>query len=317
MNRFDVIIIGKGPAGISAGLYLKRSRCEVLIIGKDFGALDKAEKIENYYGLENPISGKELSETGIKQAEQLGIDIFTCEVTSVEATFEEPYRFKISATQGEKKQEFLSKSLLIATGKQRKTLRIPGFDDFNGKGISFCATCDGFFYKNKTVGVLGAGSYAMSELSYLYNLSQDILLFTNGDPQIEKTLLDSPLPEGVRLITDKLSQIYGTEYQDNVSVLAGVETKDNEGNIQRHDLQGLFVALGTAGASEFATKLGLATGEGTNAGTILTDDGMRTNVPGVYAAGDATGGFLQIVKAASDGAIAAKSIGSDLKELSR
>ena len=315
MNSFDVIIIRKGPAGISAGLYLKRSRYNVLIIGKDFGALDKAEKIENYYGLENPITGKELSETGIKQAEQLGIDIYTCEVTSVEATFEEPYRFKVTSTQGEKKQEFLTKSLLIATGKQRKTLRIPGFDDYNGKGISFCATCDGFFYKNKTIGVLGAGSYALSELEYLHQLSKNITLFTNNDPEIEKTLSDTALPEGVHLVKDKLTQVYGTEYQDNVSILAGVETQDADGKIQRHDLQGLFVALGTAGASDFATKLGLETGTGTNTGTIITDDEMRTNVPGVYAAGDATGGFLQIVKAASDGALAAKSIGSDLKAL--
>ena len=149
MNRFDVIIIGKGPAGISAGLYLKRSRYEVLIIGKDFGALDKAEKIENYYGLEKPISGKELSETGIKQAEQLGIDIFTCEVTSVEATFEEPYRFKISATQGEKNKNFFQNHCLLLQESREKHFAFQALMILMARELAFVRPVTAFFIKTK------------------------------------------------------------------------------------------------------------------------------------------------------------------------
>ncbi len=304
-TQFDTVIIGKGPAGVSAALYLKRAKHSVLIIGKDLGALGKALKIENYYGLEKPVSGEELAQNGIKQAESLGIPVLTGEVISMEALYgEEPYRFLTVVKEADKKTAFKAKTVLIATGKQRTGLKVPGFEEYKGKGISFCAVCDGFFYKNKAVAVIGSGAYALSEVEHLFNLTKDITLFTNG------ASLEADVPEGVRIVKGKIAKITGEE-----AVTGIVAVTDSGTSTEVHSVQGIFVALGTAGASDFAAKLGLAVGTGADSSTLITDSGMRTNFPGIYAAGDAAGGFLQVVKAASDGAIAAKTIGAELQTL--
>ena len=304
-TQLDTVIIGKGPAGITAALYLKRAKHSVVVIGKDYGALGKAEKIENYYGLEKPLSGEELARIGVTQAENLGIPVLSAEVTSLEAAYgQEPYRFLVTIKGSNNKTDILAKSVLIATGKQRTGLKVPGFEEFKGKGISFCAVCDGFFYKNKAVAVIGNGAYALSELEHLYNLTKNITLFTNGLP------LEGEVPEGVKVVKGKIVKITGEQ------TVSGIEAVTDSGTAtELFSVQGIFVALGTAGASDFAAKLGLETGTGAESSTIITDSGMKTNFPGIYAAGDAAGGFLQIVKAASDGAIAAKSIGAELKEL--
>ncbi|HOS31321.1 MAG TPA: FAD-dependent oxidoreductase [Treponemataceae bacterium] len=304
-TQFDTVIIGKGPAGITAALYLKRAKHSVVVIGKDYGALGKAEKIENYYGLEKPVSGEELARIGISQAENLGIPVLSAEVTSLEAAYgQEPYRFTVTIKEPDKKTDILAKSVLIATGKQRTGLKVPGFEEFKGKGISFCAVCDGFFYKNKAVAVIGNGAYAVSELEHLYNLTKNITLFTNGLP------LEGEVPDGVRVVKGKIVKVAGEQ------TVSGIEAVSDSGTAtELFPVQGIFAALGTAGASDFAAKLGLETGTGADSSTLITDKDMKTNFPGIYAAGDAAGGFLQIVKAASDGAIAAKSIGAELKEL--
>lgn len=303
-KQYDAVIIGKGPAGISAALYLQRAKHSVIVIGKDYGALGKAEKIENYYGLEKPIHGEELAKRGINQAEELGITVLTAEVTSLNLTYENPYRFIVTAKEKTSRTDFLAKSVLIATGKQRTGLKVPGFEEFKGKGISFCAVCDGFFYKNKPIAVIGNGAYAISEIEHLLNLTKDITLFTNN------LTLEGDVPEGVKIVKEKIIKITGD------TVVTGIETlKENDSASEHHPVKGVFAALGTAGASDFAAKLGLQTGTGSDSSTLVTNKDMRTNVAGVYAAGDAAGGFLQIIKAASDGAIAAKTIGMDLKEL--
>jgi thioredoxin reductase (NADPH) len=274
----DAIVIGKGPAGISAAIYLKRAGIDVLVIGKGYGALENSDKIENYYGFEEPISGKELIEKGIKQAENLGIEVITDEVVSIEK-----YENFIVKTLD---KSFEAKTVLLATGKSRVKIDIKGFEKFKGKGISFCAVCDGFFYRNKKVAVIGNGKYAANELSELMNFTKDIILFTNG-----QDLTTDNIPDDIDIVYDKISEIYG---DDKIKGLIAGNTN--------FDVDGIFIALGTASASDFAMKMGVFTEKD----SIIVDEDFMTNVEGFYAAGDAIGGFLQIAKAVSDGAHASK-----------
>jgi len=274
----DAIVIGKGPAGISAAIYLKRAGIDVLVIGKGYGALENSDKIENFYGFEEPISGKELIEKGIKQAENLGIEVITDEVVSIEK-----YENFIVKTLD---KSFEAKTVLLATGKSRVKIDIKGFEKFKGKGISFCAVCDGFFYRNKKVAVIGNGKYAANELSELMNFTKDITLFTNG-----QDLTTDNIPDDIDIVYDKISEIYG---DDKIKGLIAGNTN--------FDVDGIFIALGTASASDFAMKMGVFTEKD----SIIVDEDFMTNVEGFYAAGDAIGGFLQIAKAVSDGAHASK-----------
>lgn len=281
----DTIIIGKGPAGVSAAIYLKRAGLDVLIIGKDLGALEKSHKIENYYGFENPISGKQLLENGINQALNLGIEIITDEVTDL--TKESNFILKTTS------ETFESKTVLLATGKSRLKINIEGFEEYKGKGISFCVVCDGFFYRNKKVALIGNADFAASELHELLNITKDITLFTNGEE-----LKTTKIPEGIKIVKEKITKIYGDD------TVKGISTGDT-----KYDVDGIFVAIGTASASDFALKMGVFLEKD----DIIVNEDYMTNVDGLFAAGDAIGGFLQISKSVSDGAIASKSIIKYLK----
>jgi thioredoxin reductase (NADPH) len=285
---YDTIIIGKGPAGISAALYLVRSGFSVLVIGKGHGSLEKADKIENYYGFPEPVGGAELVDRGIAQAERLGVTVLTEEVVNI--GMEDS--FVIKTVTG----EYQSKTVLLATGKSRFTMKIPGFEEFRGKGISFCATCDGFFYRNKRLAVIGSGDYAANELHELLVFTRDITLFTNG----EKVTTDN-FPSSVSVVADKITRFSGT------AKITGIETAD--GTV--HSVDGVFVAIGTANAADFAAKVGVEV-QGTD---IVVDPEYMTNIPGLFAGGDCIGGFLQIAKSVSDGALAAKNMISYLKNL--
>ncbi len=171
---YDVIIIGKGPAGVSCAIYTTRANMKTLVIGKSDSMLLKADKIENYYGFENPIGGKELLETGIKQALRLGTQIAEDEVVSIEKTD----IFKVTGVNG----EYEATAVLIATGAPVVRVPVKNLDKFEGNGISYCTTCDGFFYRNKKVGVLGYTDYAIHEAIDLSAFTQDITLYTNNMP---------------------------------------------------------------------------------------------------------------------------------------
>lgn len=289
---YDSIIIGKGPAGISAAVYLVRAGKSVLVIGKDLGALERADRIENYYGFPEPVTGSDLATRGIAQAERLGVTIVEEEAFSL--GIEDYFVVKTSSVDGEK--EYRGKTVLLATGKQRAVLKVPGFDTFRGSGISFCATCDGFFYKGKKLGVVGTGDYAASELLELRHFSKDIILFTDG-----KELSSKKIPEDIVIVTEKIASFEGGE------TLSAVVTADGK----KWLLDGVFVAVGTAGAADFAAKLGVEV-EKTD---IVVSKDFSTSIPGIFAAGDCTGGYLQIAKAVSDGALVAKTMVFHLKTL--
>ena len=170
---YDVIIVGAGPAGISASLYTKRANLKTLVLYSDESSLEKTKKVENYYGFENGIEGKQLYFSGIKQAEEIGVEVKKEEVTNI---FNNDKEFKVVTSEN----EYLSKVVILATGNKKNKPKIAGIDEFEGKGISYCAICDGFFYRNKSVSVLGNSRYALSEVNDLINIAKDITILTDG-----------------------------------------------------------------------------------------------------------------------------------------
>jgi thioredoxin reductase (NADPH) len=273
----DIIIIGNGPAGLSAALYARRAGMSTTVIGLDNGALEKAEKIENYFGLERPLTGHELVMNGIEQAKSLGAELITDEVTDVQ--------WDGSFTVTTKSNVYRATSVIMTTGASRKKLKIKGVSEFEGKGISYCAVCDAFFYRQKAVAVIGSGEYALHEVSELLHACSSVTLFTNG------SALTASFPSSVKIVETPITEIYGEEK------VRGIRLADNT----EVPVSGVFIAIGTAAAADLARKLGVET----NGTSISVDDKMSTNVPGLFAAGDCIGGVLQVSVAVGEGAKAA------------
>jgi thioredoxin reductase (NADPH) len=272
---YDAIIIGGGPAGATAAIYLQRFKKNVLLIMKDQGALGKTAHIDNYYGFVDTITGPDLLQRGILQAKRLGVEVIEDEVINID-NFPE---FTVKTING----VYKSKSLMMATGKNQVRLKAKNFSNFIGKGISYCAICDGFIYKNKKIGLVGNKEFMEEELEVLKNFSEDITIFTNGlelGVEVDKTV-----------IKGEITEIKGDE------VINQVVVGDNT-----YDVDVLFIAIGSPSASDFALRLGAFLDEKNN---IVVDEKYMTNIPGLFAGGDCIGGLLQIVKAASDGAHAA------------
>lgn len=282
----DAIVIGAGPAGISASLYIKRAGHDVLVLYKDNGALEKATKIENYYAL--PATGKQIAMQGIKQAQELGIEIRKEEVVEIEYDYEQKF-FNVKAD-----KQYQSKTVVLATGNNRKTLNIEGIKELEGKGISYCAVCDAFFYKNKDVAIVGNGRYAINEINHLKNVVNSVVLLTQGE--------NPPDTRGeIEVIPKKIAKIEG------VNKVEDVIFEDNT----KRKLDGIFIALGTANATDFGKKLGLNIQQN----NIIVDNQMQTNMPGIFACGDCTGGLLQISKAVYEGTKAGLSVIDYLRKI--
>lgn len=273
----NVIIVGNGPAGISAALYTKRGGIETTIVGRDLGALKKADKIENYYGFEEPVSGEALVKSGIASAERIGCEMVTDEVIGI--SFEKKLTVKT------KNKDYSADAVILATGAVRNVPKITGITELEGRGVSYCAVCDAFFYRGKDVCVLGSGEYALHEALELLPIVNSVTLLSNGD---RVNITD--FPENIKLNEKKITAIKGTD------TVSGVEFEDGE----ILDVLGVFVAVGVASSSDLARKLG-AQVDGIN---IAVNQQMETNIPGLYAAGDCTGGMLQIYKAVYDGGTA-------------
>ncbi len=276
-NEFDIIIIGLGPAGVSACLYTQRANMDTLLIGSKSNSLEKADVVENYYGLSPSLSGKELFENGLLQVENVGATIYEDQVVGI--SWDGLYTVKTT------QKEFTAKAVIIATGTKRTALRIENLAKYEGKGVSYCAVCDGFFYKDKKIVVVGNGEYAHEEAKELLEVSSDVTILTNGEKANKK--------QGFKYDERKIISLQGDE------VLRKVVFENDESL----DISGMFFAIGTAGATDLATKLGAEI----KSNSIVVDDLMQTNLPGLYAAGDTTGGVLQIAKAVYQGMVAGTS----------
>lgn len=274
---YDVAIIGAGPAGITASLYTKRANLKTLVLYKDESSLEKADIIENYYAFKKGISGKELYQEGIEQAKKLKIEVKKEEVLKIELV---PEGFMIKTSN----LEYIAKAVILATGNKKNKPKIPGIEKLEGKGISYCAICDGFFYRNKSVAVLGNGDYAISETNDLINIANDITILTNGKKKPEFRA------DNVKIDTRVIKEISGEKKVEQIEFEDGT----------RINVNGIFIAQGVAGSTEFAKKLGAITSKD----KIVVNEKMETNIKGLYACGDCTGGLLQISKAVYEGAIA-------------
>ena len=260
----NIVIIGSGPAGVSAALYTARAGVDTTVLTRGPGALDRAELIQNYYGFAAPISGAELERQGIEGAKAVGVKFLTTEAVGLTYTD----KLTVETLDG----DYPADAVILATGASRATPRIPGLAGLEGHGVSYCATCDAFFYRGKDVAVVGSGEYALHEVQALLPVAASVTLLLNGAPPAAE------FPSEVTVRPEKIDAILG-----DVVELAGV-----------------FVALGVAGSTALARKIGAAVENG----RIVTDEKMQTTVPGLYAAGDCTGGLLQVAKAVYEGALA-------------
>lgn len=278
MDIQKLIIIGAGPAGVSAALYAVRFGVTPLVIHKGSTALEKASMIENYYGLSEPISGMELYKNGIAQIQALGVPVQKEELLAVEYDG----NYTVHTTNG----VYHTEALILATGAKRNTLALKELKKYEGSGISYCAVCDGFFYRGKEVAVLGNGPYALHEAKVLEPLAAKVTILTNGkEPEFDLQELGTIQTDNRRIISAK-----------GELVLSGLEFEDHT----EFPLDGLFVALGTAGSTDIAQKLGLYIDNN----HIYIEADTSTALPGLFAAGDCTGGLLQIAKAVYEGALA-------------
>ncbi len=280
---YDTIVIGSGPAGITAAIYLKRSNKNVLVVSKPGGAMAHDTLIDNYYGFPGGVTGSQLLDLGIKQAKDLGIEVISEEVIAIDKLTD----FSVITS----KHTFESKTVILATGKARQTLKIKGFNQFKGKGISFCVTCDGFFFRQKKLALVGYNDYMFHELKDMEYLTNDITIFTNG----HELTVDVNYP----VVKDIITEIKGDEF--GVTHILTADT--------HYDVQGIFVALGTPSAADFATRIGAVVENG----NLIVDQDYQTNVEGLFACGDAIGGVLQITKASNDGMQTAISLKKYLK----
>ena len=274
----DVLVLGYGPAGISVALYALRAGLDVQIVGKDGGALSKAHLIQNYYGLEKPLTGEELLNVGKKQALELGASIADDEVMDLMFDGKE---FVATGLVG----QYRGKVCIMATGAARKKHPLPGMAEMEGHGVSYCAVCDSFFYRGKNVAVLGSGEYALHETQELLQVVAGVTLLTNGAE------VTATFPDNVRIENRKLQALVGD------GAFKGVRFEDGA----EENFDGLFVALGSANATDLALKAGAAFDQG----KLVLDGDLQTTLPGLYAAGDCTGGILQVSVAVGEGARAA------------
>ena len=299
MKTSKVLIIGSGPAGYAAAIYSSRAGLSPLMISgiEPGGQLMITTEVENYPGYENPIQGPWLMEQMKKQSEAFGTKIVNDYVTDVDFS---QFPFVIRT----EKEKYFSYSVIIATGAKAKWLGIPGEDKFMGFGVSACATCDGFFFKNKDVVVVGGGNTAAAEALFLSNICKKVTLIHRRDKLRGEKILQNRLFEkkNVEIIwNSQLKEILGNKDNKLIEKIVIKNTSDNNEN--QIILDGLFVAIGHKPATEiFLKKL-----EIDEDGYILTKaDSTKTSIDGVFAAGDVTDKiYRQAVTAAGMGCMGA------------
>ena len=296
MNKeYDVIIIGGGPAGLTAAIYTARDRLNSLLIERGIigGKITEAEWVDNYPGFPQGISGLELTKLMNEQATRYGLKNISAEVTSIETKGEQKV---IKTTDG----DFIARAVIIAGGSERGKLGISGEKEFTGKGVSYCATCDGPFFADKPVAVVGGGNAAIYEALHLTKFASKISLIHRRQLLRATAVVQEKArvePKIEFLLSTIVKAIEGKDFVQKLR-LQHVVT----GEQSFLEVAGVFIAVGLKPNTEYLKNtLSLD-----KKGHIITDEQMKTKIPGIFAAGDIRSGSIQqTIAAAGDGAIAA------------
>lgn len=300
---YDVIIIGAGPAGLTAAIYTGRARLKTLVLESNItgGNAAVTDLIENYPGFPFGINGMELMESFLKQAERFGAELRLEEVTAIEVVSEGK---KVITNQG----EYYARAVIITAGARRRELEVEGEQEFMGRGVSYCATCDGSFFNNCPVAVVGGGDTAVKEALYLSDIASKVYLIHRREGFRASQILVEKMQanENIELKLNKvIARIEGDTDMKNL-VLKDVNT----GGEQNLEVEGLFVSIGMVSAADFIQNF-----IETKDGYIVTDDNMQSSVEGIFAAGDIRSKKArQVATAVGDGALAAIAVTEYLKE---
>jgi len=304
VKKYDVIIIGGGPAGLSAGIYTSRARLKSLLIEKGAigGQIINAEKVENYPGFAEGISGIDLTTAMHQQATKFGLETLTDEVSSIEVKGKEKL---VKTTQG----DFIAGAVIIAGGSERQKLGVPGEAKYTGKGVSYCATCDGAFFRGKTVAVIGGGNAAVTEALELTKFAAKIILVHRRNELRATKIMQEKLLADTRIQVSwdsAMQEIIGDTFVKQIRLR---NVKTNKETVI--DVSGVFVSVGSQPATGYLK--GLLNLDAV--GAIVTNGRLETSVPGIFAAGDIRSGSIrQVIGAAGDGAMAAVNAGKYLSE---
>jgi thioredoxin reductase (NADPH) len=302
LKKYDVVIIGGGPAGLSAGIYTARARLSSLLIerGAVGGQIVNTEWVENYPGFAESISGTALTEAMNKQATRFGLETIIGEVTALKINGKR----KVVKTSG---GDFAAGAVIIAGGSERQKLGVPGEAEFTGKGVSYCATCDGPFFRDKAVAVVGGGNAAITEAIELTKFASKItVIHRRNELRATRIVQEKAFAEKkISFLWDSVVEAITGEKLVNQIKVRNVKTKKT--SVLKVD--GVFVNVGSRPLTDYLKGvLELDT-----VGAIIVDDKMEASVPGVFAAGDIRSGSIrQVVAAAGDGAIAAVNAGKYL-----
>ncbi|QLL69513.1 thioredoxin-disulfide reductase [Lactobacillus sp. 3B(2020)] len=298
-TNYDVIVIGAGPGGMTAAMYASRADLSVLMLDRGIygGNLNNTAEIENYTGFKS-VQGPDLAKQMYEGATQFGADYAYGAVEKVELIGDEK---QVTTDMGE---TFTAKALVIATGSGQRKLGVPGESEFSGRGISYCAVCDGAFFKGKNLIVVGGGDSAVEEGAFLTQLAAKVTVLVRSDK-----LRAQPIVQDKAFKNPKMEFVYNTsvtEIVGNEMAVTGVKTVNNQtGETGEIAADGVFIYVGTFPMTEPFKDLGILNEKG----WVETDEKMATKVPGIFAVGDVRNTVLrQVATAVGDGAIAGQQV---------
>lgn len=307
MDIYDVIIIGGGPAGLTAGLYTSRARLKSLLIEKGFagGQVVTIEWVENYPGFDEGISGIELSQRIERQAKKFGLEI-------IQGSVAEIYLHEIKKIVLEEGKTYKAKAVILATGANPRPLKVEGEEKYRGRGVSYCATCDGAFFKDKKIAVIGGGNSAVEEAIFLTKFAEVVYVIHRRDQLRAAKIIQERAFANQKIKFVWNSLVERIDGNDTVTALFLKNVKTGE--VSRLDVEGVFIYVGYNPNIGFLKGLVKLDEEN----YIITDEEMSTSVQGTFAAGDVRAKSLkQITTAVGDGAIAAVSAEKYISQMER